>query len=176
MLVSGDVSCRCRPLSGPGVVASIPYHATPILVPVGIEVKPFARSPWRYGLDLWRGAVGRIHMLSDPRFEFFKIDGRQLAEVWPQLNRFADVGVCDFRLGLLSIPIDQDAYAAWQAGRDWDLIRAKQRHVEPAELARGERRELGVKIGRRAEDRAGHIFSLDIVTPDHEGQQLPRTA
>lgn len=59
--------------------------------------------------------------------------------------------------------------------RTWDrhFMAAQQRYFQPTKLACRKRRELGIQVGGRCEDRAGHILRVDPVSADHERHELP---
>ncbi len=76
--------------------------------------------------------------------------GGSREQVGPQARRALDVDVLDLLLRLVGVPVQQDADAAAQRAGHVQLVRTQERHVQPAELPRGQGREFGVQIGRRA--------------------------
>ena len=59
----------------------------------------------------------------------------------------------DFRLGELSVPVDEDANAALQAARHRDLAGAHQGHIRPAHLAGGPGRVSRAQVVGEGEER-----------------------
>jgi len=111
-------------------------------------------------------------LFGDPAFELGHIDGWQLGEVGAEALGFFDVDVADFVLGLVGVPVDQDADAAAEAAGDIDFVGAEERDVDPAELAGGEGGEFGVEVAGEAEDGTGDVLGLDAVDADHEREEL----
>src|SRR5262245_40349190 len=71
-----------------------------------------------------------------------------------------------------SVPMNEHPDAARQAAGDVHLVGAEQRGVKPTQLARRDGRELGVKVGRGAENRAGDVVRAQIVGLDQAGQHV----
>src|SRR5262249_3322267 len=89
-----------------------------------------------------------------------------------QIARAAHVNMHDLVGAAGGVPMDQHANTALQAAGDGHLVRADQRGVEPAKLARGDGRKLGVQIGCGAEDCAGNVFDAKIVLSDQPLEQV----
>ena len=72
------------------------------------------------------------------------------------------------------VPVDQDADAALQRAGDVDFVTTHQRHVEPAQLARGEGGEFGVQILGNRKVRVDDVLRFDAVQANHQRQQISR--
>ncbi len=66
---------------------------------------------------------------------------------------------------------EQHAHHPRQRPRDADLDRTQQRHVGPAEPARGVGREVGVEVGRRGEHRAHDLVAREVVDREQRAEQ-----
>src|SRR5262245_4777857 len=128
-------------------------------------------SPLRLKADLtamseWRSTI-LFYLLADPLLQLFPVHWRQLGEIWPQPNRVADVYVLNLALWQVRVPMHEDSNAMSQPARHRNFVPAQERHVDPAQLTRRKRRKLRVQIGGRAEDCAGHIALVDVITANH---------
>src|SRR4051812_8637344 len=82
--------------------------------------------------------------------------------------------MADVALGVVGVPVNEDADAAAQAAGDIDFVGAEKRHIQPAELPGGEGGELGVEVAGQAENGAADVLWLDAVDANHEREELPR--
>src|SRR5437763_12271749 len=90
----------------------------------------------------------------------------------PQLLRPVQERVVDLVLALRGVPVDEDPDASGERAGDRDLLTAHERHLGPAELAGGERRELRVEVRGHGEPRVADVLGPNAVQAHHDLEQL----
>ncbi len=87
--------------------------------------------------------------------------GGSVGEARPQRHRLAQIDVAQVALSLRRVDVEQHADAARDATGDGDLAGAEQRHLVPAQLARGQGGIGGVEVVGHGEERAGDIRDIE---------------
>src|SRR4051794_23886836 len=86
-----------------------------------------------------------------------------------------DVDMDDLMLKLGRIPVDQNTYTMAEGSWDIHLVAAHQGGLVPAQLARGDGRELRIEVSGRGKECTPDVFGLKIVCGNDRGQQLTRS-
>ena len=87
-------------------------------------------------------------------------------------GRGTEVDVRDLRFGQVGLDMREYPYDPGHGPDDVQLLRADQRYVDNAELARRGRREVAVQIRRRGEPDADQVVRGECIALQDGGEQL----